>query len=219
MATIYDKNKNICGIITKGNPNENVETDSAYSGKYSKFINVNISKKNDNYAYYLPLSFNENTFYQNDPNRYFNYSINNYNYNGPANNGNLLNGERCWFNNSVFHEWMNTNGKWNSLFSTDLLERGYNYLSSYLGTHPSDGTYICYANKNQDYFLKPQIKHNETSYDNKYNYFNTAIKLNSTASNLYITTLGPNTSSTDVTITATDETSFKLGYNGIISGD
>ena len=57
MATIYDKNKDICCIITKGYASDRVEsTDSALSGKYNKYINVNIIKANDKYDYYLPLN-------------------------------------------------------------------------------------------------------------------------------------------------------------------
>lgn len=218
MATIYDKNKDICCIITKGYANDRVEsTDTALSGKYNKYINVNIIKANDKYDYYLPLNFNENHFSTASPNKYFNYNIDNYSYYGPANNYTLKNGEWCWFNNFDFHKWMNDNGKWTTLFSDELLSRGYNYLSSYFGAGHGNPT-MCSANKNQQYFIKPALKHNEPSYDVKYNYFNTAYKTNENAVSLYITTRANDTSSTDVTINSTSETNFKLGYNGILSG-
>ena len=219
MATIYDKNKDICGIIVKGNASERVESvDSALSGKYNKYINVNVIKANDKYDYYLPLSFNENHFNIVSANKYFNYNIDNYSYNGPSNNYKLYNDEWCWFNNFDFHKWMNDNGKWSTLFSDELVSRGYNYLSSCFGAGGGN-SYMCNANKNQEYFIKPSLKHDETSYDVKYNYYNTAYKTNSAAANLYITTRANDTSSTDVTISSKVETNFNLGYNGILSGN
>ena len=221
MATIYDKNKNICGIIVKGNENWRVETsDSAISGKYSNFINLNILKQEEPFSYYLPLSFNTNYYNSNEPNQYFNYSINSYTFSNVANNSNLLNNERCWFNNEAYHKWMNANGGWSSMFDPVLLDRGFDTLKSQHGVVSNDGTYICYADKNQPYFIKPQLKHNESSYDIKYNYFNIAYKTNTNAKDMYITTQANNTSSTDITFNSTNySVQFKLGYNGIISGD
>ena len=219
MATIYDKNKDICGIIVQGNASERVEAvDSALSGKYSKFINVNIIKANDKYDYYLPLNFNENRFSNLSANKYFNYSIDNYSYSGPANNTKLYNDEWCWFNNFDFHKWMNDNDKWSTLFSDELVSRGYNYLSSCIGAG-NGNQYMCNTLKNQNHFIKPSLKHDETSYDVKYNYYNTAYKTNDNALSLYITTRATDTSSTDVTISSTRETNFNLGYNGILSGN
>lgn len=218
MATIYDKNKDICSIIVKGNASDRVESvDSALSGKYNKYINVNVIKANDKYDYYLPLSFNENHFSILSANKYFNYNIDNYSYYGPSNNSKLYNDEWCWFNNFDFHKWMNDNGKWSTLFSDELVSRGYNYLSSYFGASGGN-SYMCNALKNQEYFIKPSLKHDETSYDVKYNYYNTAYKTNDNALSLYITTRANDTSSTDVTISSTVETNFNLGYNGILSG-
>ena len=218
MATIYDKNKDICSIIVKGYPSDRVESvDSALSGKYNKYINVNVIKANDKYDYYLPLSFNENHFNTGSANQYFNYNIDNYSYYGPPNNSKLYNDEWCWFNNFDFHKWLNDTGKWSTIFSDELVSRGYNYLSSYFGAG-NGNPFMCNALKNQEYFIKPALKHNESYYDVKYNYFNTAYKTNDNAADLYITTRASDTSSTDVTVSSTVETNFKLGYNGILSG-
>ena len=219
MASIYDKNGDICGIIVKGNSNDRIETtDSSLSGKWYKYINCNIFKNTDNVGYYLPLSFNEQNFDNTKPSKYFTYYIDSFSYSDIANNTNNKDNERCWFNYYDLMTWMNENNKWNSFWSDDQLARGYNYLSSYQGVHPEDGTYICDACKNQKYFIKPGIKHNDSSYDVIYHYYNSTKKINDYAANLYATTMTNNTMSTDVTVTASCIQKFKLGYNGILSG-
>lgn len=211
MATIYDSNSNICGIVVKGYSNEKIETnDSALSGKWSKYINCNVFKKDDNIGYYLPLSFNED-------NEYFTYSINGFSYNSIANNINAMDGNRCWFNYYNLMNWMNENDKWNSLWSEDQLNRGFNYVKSYQGVHQTDGAYITNADANQYYFIKPFIKHYEDYYDENYIYYNRGKRVNS-SQDMYITTESTSLGSTDVTITTDDPCSFKLGYNGILSG-
>ena len=219
MATIYDKNGDICGIVVKGNSNDNIETtDSSLSGNWYRYINCNIFKKTDtDIGYYLPLSFNEHNFDSTKPNNYFTYYINGFTYSDVANNY-TTSGQRRWFNYYDLMTWMNENNKWNSFWTDDQLSRGYNYISSYHGAHPENTTFICNACKNQSYFIKPGIKHNAESYDIKYHYYNSSKQINENAANLYATTMANTTSSTDVTVTASCIQRFKLGYNGILSG-
>ena len=211
MATIYDSNSNICGIVVKGYSNENVETtDSSLSGNQSRYINCNILKKTDNIGYYLPLSYNKD-------NEYFTYSFNGFSYATIGSNHNTMDGNRCWFNYYNLMNWMNENNKWNTLWSSDQLNRGFNYLQSYQGVHQTDGTPITDAEPSQNYFIKPFIKHDKDYYDVKYNYYNRGKRVN-TSQNMYITTESTNPSSTDITITTDEPCTFKLGYNGILSG-
>ena len=213
MATIYDSNSNICGIVVKGYSNENVETtDDSLAGKYSHYINCNVFKKNDNIGYYLPLSFNEDD-------KYFTYSIDGFSYTSITNSINSMDGNRCWFNYYNLMNWMNENNKWNSLWTDDQLNRGFNYVKSYQGQseHQTDGTYISNAEPSQNYFIKPFIKHNEDYYDVNYYYYNRGKRVN-TSTDMYITTESTNPSSTDITITTNNQCSFELGYNGILSG-
>ena len=216
MATIYDSNSNICGIVVKGYSNENIETtDSSLSGKQSRYINCIVLKKTDNIGYYLPLSFNQD-------NEHFTYSFNRYGLNGfnyasISNNVNTMDGNRCWFNYYNLMNWMNENNKWNSLWTEDQLNRGFNYVQSYQGVYQTDGTPITDAEPSQNYFIKPFVKHDKDYYDVKYNYYNRGKRVNA-SQDMYITTESTNPSSTDVTITTDEPCTFKLGYNGILSG-
>lgn len=221
MSTIYDKNKNLCGILVKGYDNPEIEqTDSALSGKYSQYINCNIFKNTDtDVGYYLPLTFNEKNFDSSKSSHYFCYYITNFSYDSIANNYETVDGTKCWFNFYNLMTWMNQHEKWNTLWSDDLLSRGYNYLSSYQGVYPEENYYICNANRAQDTFIKSNIQHNKEYYDVKYCYYNNAKKINNNIEELYITSSGVNTSSTDVTITSDKISRFRLGYNGILSGN
>ena len=221
MATIYDSNSNICGIVVKGYSNENIETtDSSLSGKWSKYINCNLFKKDDynDIMLYIPLSFNLNRSSSSAPNQYFNYSFSQDDYASYYNNE--INYNSCvWFNCYDLMTWMNDNGKWSSLWTDDQLNRGYGYLSSHQGVNHSDTSTIAQASPSQDNFLKPNIVHTNTGYAVNYHYYVNSYKLNSTTpNNISATSYTNNISSTDIHITADAQMSFKLGYNGIISG-
>ena len=217
MATIYD-NKSICGIITKGVSDEKVEiADSAMSGKWSKYINCNIFKQDDDVAYYIPICFNKSWFSQNAPNEYFNYYIPISDYSYVPNNYTNAESTLCWFNYKDLFGWMNDNNKWNSLWTEDQLNRGYNFLKS-SHANPDYNTFITNAYPNQDTFIKPHLKHNEDGYDVKYHYYSFSRAVNNGSLYLHASTFSNATKSTDVHITANNAINFKLGYNGILSG-
>ena len=206
MSSLYDSNKHKKLIITKANSDSNFYPDDGDKYRPSKYFlnNLYSSKDSTSFDISVPFAAVKNRNYDNklvySANTNFAAYSTSINYGGPH-----------WINRNSLYDLWNTNGLYSGVYPPELDGYNWHYLqnvvSSYTETQGTAGGGsiaafnfpIAIAQKDKTQFkLYPPIKVSNTD---------------------VVVSAVPGTEYTDICVSATHSFSFRLGYEGIISGN